>query len=46
MENVNSKDRSGHTQLINASKAGEIDNVRALLGRGADVTASSDKGKE
>ena len=45
MENVNAKDRNGHTQLICASKQGQLDSVKDLLHRGADITASSDKGK-
>jgi len=45
MENVNAKDRNGHTQLINASKEGLVESVQDLLRRGADITASSDKGK-
>jgi ankyrin repeat protein len=45
MENVNAKDRNGHTQLISASKQGLVESVKDLLHRGADITASSDKGK-
>jgi len=45
MENVNVKDRNGHTPLISASKQGHVDNVQDLLRRGADITASSEKGK-
>lgn len=45
MENVNTKDRNGHTQLISASKQGQVEIVMDLLHRGADITASSDKGK-
>ena len=45
MESVNAKDRHGHTPLISASKEGLKDFVLDLLHRGADITASSDKGK-
>ena len=45
MENVNAKDRHGHTPLINAAKEGQKDFVQDLLHRGADLSASSDKGK-
>ena len=45
MENVNTKDRNGHTPLIKASKEGNKDSVQDLLHRGADITACSDKGK-
>jgi ankyrin repeat protein len=45
MENVNAKDRYGHTPLINASREGQKDFVQDLLRRGADITASSEKGK-
>jgi ankyrin repeat protein len=45
MESVNSKDRHGHTPLITAAKEGQKDFVLDLLNRGADVTATSVKGK-
>jgi ankyrin repeat protein len=45
MENVNSKDRHGHTPLINAAKEGLKEFVLDLIHRGADLTACSDKGK-
>jgi uncharacterized protein len=45
MESVNTKDRHGHTPLINAAKEGRKDFVFDLLNRGADVTATSVKGK-
>ena len=45
MENVNSKDRHGHTPLINAAREGQKDFVQDLLHRGADLSVTSDKGK-
>ena len=45
MQNVNAKDRSGHTPLIDAAKGGDLEAVKDLLHRGAEVDAQSDKGK-
>jgi len=45
MESVNTKDRHGHTPLINAARDGQKDNLLDLLNRGADLTATSEKGK-
>jgi ankyrin repeat protein len=45
MQNVNAKDRNGHTPLIDAAKEGDLDAVKDLLHRGAEVDASSEKGK-
>ena len=45
MQNVNARDRHGHTPLIDAAKAGDAETVKDLLKRGADVDARSDKGK-
>ncbi|ANA41519.1 MULTISPECIES: ankyrin repeat domain-containing protein [Geobacter] len=45
VENVNTKDKHGHTPLIDAAKAGEVDAIRDLIGRGADLEAKSEKGK-
>jgi ankyrin repeat protein len=45
MLNVNSKDRHGHTPLIDAAKGGDLEAVKDLLHRGAEVDAQSEKGK-
>ena len=45
MQNVNVRDRHGHTPLINAAKDGDLEAVRDLLHRGAEVDAQSEKGK-
>lgn len=45
MQNVNAKDRHGHTPLIEAAKGGDLEAVKDLLHRGAEVDAQSEKGK-
>jgi len=45
MQNVNAKDRHGHTPLIEAAKGGDLEAVKDLLHRGAEVEAQSEKGK-
>jgi ankyrin repeat protein len=45
MGNVNQKDRHGHTPLMDAAKAGDMEALADLLARGADITARSEKGK-
>ena len=45
MHNVNAKDRYGHTPLIEAAKGGDLEAVKDMLHRGAEVDAQSDKGK-
>lgn len=45
MDSLNAKGKNGHTQLMDAAKAGQLDQITDLLQRGADITASSDKGK-
>ena len=45
MQNVNMKDRHGHTPLMDAAKSGDIEAVKDLLKRGADVDALSEKEK-
>jgi len=45
MQNVNGKDRYGHTPLIEAAKGGDLEAVKDMLHRGAEVDAQSDKGK-
>lgn len=45
MQNVNAVDRHGHTALMQASKAGDLEQVRDLLRRGAALDAVSEKGK-
>lgn len=45
MGNVNAKNRHGHTALMDAAKAGDLDAVTDLLARGADITARSEKNK-
>ena len=45
MQNVNTKDRHGHTPLMEAAKVGDIETVKDLVKRGADLEAKSEKGK-
>ena len=45
MQNVNAKDRYGHTPLIEAAKGGDLEAVKDLLHRGAEVDSQSEKGK-
>jgi ankyrin repeat protein len=45
MQNVNAIDRHGHTALMQAAKAGELETARDLLHRGAALDARSEKGK-
>ncbi len=45
MQNVNTKDRYGHTPLMEAAKSGDAEAVKDLLRRGADREAKSEKGK-
>lgn len=45
MQNVNAVDRHGHTALMQAAKAGEVEAVKDLLHRGAALDARSEKGK-
>ena len=45
MQNVNSKDRFGHTPLIEAAKTGNVEAVKDLVKRGADLEAKSEKAK-
>ncbi len=45
VENVNTKDKHGHTPLIEAAKAGDAVAIKDLLSRGADMEARSEKGK-
>ena len=45
MQNVNARDKNGHTLLIDAAKAGDLEAVDDLLHRGAEVDAKSSKGK-
>jgi ankyrin repeat protein len=45
MQNVNAVDRDGHTPLIKAAKAGDVELVKDLLNRGAQLDAKSVKGK-
>jgi ankyrin repeat protein len=45
MQNVNTQDRHGHTPLIDAAKQGDVEQVKDLMRRGADVGARSEKGK-
>ena len=45
MQNVNAKDRHGHTPLMEAAKTGNLEAVKDLLNRGADLEAKSEKGK-
>ena len=45
MQNVNTKDRHGHTPLMDAAKTGSLEAVKDLLNRGADLEAKSEKGK-
>ena len=45
MQNVNTKDRHGHTPLMEAAKTGDVEAVRDLVNRGADLEAKSEKGK-
>jgi ankyrin repeat protein len=39
MTNVNAKDRHGHTPLMDAAKTGDVEAVKDLLRRGADLEA-------
>jgi ankyrin repeat protein len=45
MQNVNMKNRHGHTPLMEAAKNGDIPTTTDLLKRGADVDALSEKEK-
>lgn len=45
MQNVNAVDRHGHTALMQAAKAGDIETVKDLLHRGAALDTRSEKGK-
>ena len=45
MQNVNTKDRHGHTPLMDAAKSGNVEAVKDLLNRGADLEAKSEKNK-
>jgi ankyrin repeat protein len=45
MQNVNAVDRHGHTPLMQAAKAGELETVKDLLRRGAALDVRSEKGK-
>jgi len=45
MSNVNAVNKSGHTMLMDAAKEGDLDGVKDLLRRGADLEAKSNKGK-
>jgi ankyrin repeat protein len=45
MQNVNVVDRHGHTALMEAAKAGDVETVKDLLHRGAEVDARSEKSK-
>jgi hypothetical protein len=45
MSNVNMKDRHGHTPLMEAAKTGDLETVRDILKRSADIDAMSEKGK-
>ncbi len=45
MQNVNARDKHGHTPLIEAAKTGDLETVTDLLRRGAEVDAQSEKGK-
>jgi ankyrin repeat protein len=45
MQNVNAIDRHGHTELMQAAKAGDIEIVKDLIHRGAALDARSEKGK-
>jgi uncharacterized protein len=45
MQNVNTKDRHGHTPLMDAAKSGNVEAVKDLLNRGADLEAKSEKSK-
>ena len=45
MQNVNAIDRHGHTALMEAAKAGDLELVKDLLRRGAVLDARSEKGK-
>ena len=45
MQNVNAVDRHGHTALMQAAKAGEIEVVKDLIHRGAALDTRSEKGK-
>ena len=45
MQNVNTKDRHGHTPLMEEAKTGNVELVKDLVKRGADLEAKSEKGK-
>ncbi len=45
MQNVNVVNKNGHTPLMDAAKEGDVEAVKDLLHRGADVDAKSSKGK-
>ena len=45
MQNVNVVNKDGHTALMDAAKEGDVEAVKDLLHRGAEVDAKSSKGK-
>ena len=45
MSNVNVMDKNGHTPLMEAAKEGDLEGVKDLLRRGADLELKSPKGK-
>ncbi len=45
MENINAKDRNGHTALTTAAKLGKEDVVATLLEQGADIASITTKGR-